>query len=78
MKTLANAFALIAALTLVIGFFWADIKFRSRLEIGFFTIRKETIFWPFFYNKDEWTVLALSFLGAACLFVISFIFGGPN
>ncbi|HJV89630.1 MAG TPA: hypothetical protein VJ623_04935 [Holophagaceae bacterium] len=73
MKAISEFLGIAAALTVVVGFLWSDFRFRNRLEIGFFSIRKETIFWPFYYERDEWTPLLLSILLAVGLIAVASI-----
>ena len=73
MKTISESLGLAAALSVVIGFFWSDFRFRNRMEIGLFSIRKETIFWPFYYERNEWTPLLLSILVAIGLIAIALV-----
>jgi hypothetical protein len=65
MHPLAQPLMLTGLLIVIVGWTWVDIRFKKRLGFGWFSIRWETVLWPFYFNRKDWlsllTVFALGF-----------------
>jgi hypothetical protein len=64
MLPLAQPLIFVGFLTVFMGWIWVDIRFKKRLGFGWFSIRWETVFWPFYLNRKDWlTLLSVFVLG---------------
>ena len=75
MHSLVDALAFIGTLTFIVGWVVIDYRFKKRLGLGYFSIRWETMFWPFYYNRHEWTSLLLALGIGLSLIVIAATLG---